>query len=362
METEAKHALSLILFFLAFIMAMLGLIWLLGSVASQVWSTSRHSIFRVLRELNIITISYMILIVVAVITLGAVILLPSEVEFAKAFSTGFISSLFEDILFFAFLGLLIIFYTRIEFYKKLTEEERIKFLFDAKQLTAEEIASLKRRLPEIACNYLTSSTIVEIRDIAKGGGYFKLDVSREFLVGNYFSKGEARYDWLLNVSADAGAKKIAGQKPIMKVHESRTFLKPDSDSASAALCVQEITLHQYQKIYADNPRFSAPAAGLPIPPLHKRIIRSRYEAWQEASDINKPINATTGTGYVVRITKEWSAFSTILRNSSSRSIRYRTLAGDIVREGVIRSGDQIPAFNFPDGVQLGLMFEIQLAA
>lgn len=125
------------------------------------------------------------------------------VGFLDNFRISFAASFAEDILFFAIFGCVVFYLQRQSWFAEKRLEDRINFLFNAKNLTSEERTYLKDVIAKSAADFLSDKTIVELVDYQKSKSLLKIKVSRQFRIGNYLKEQDAIYQFDAWLQADA---------------------------------------------------------------------------------------------------------------------------------------------------------------
>jgi hypothetical protein len=237
---------------------------------------------------------------------------PPTDPFSAALSLGFVASLFEDILFFTFLGFVALFVQQTEFFRTRKLDERIDYLFNAKRLTSEELTYLKEKVAEIACDFRAEETTVDVIAYDEANAMVQIDVTRRFRVANYLKEKPAYYDWKMEILADVMPDGRASMSIFPPV---TTLFQEKPDGSLIPLGDAKGLKDQIVEIPSKGGAFEMRDNRLPIGPQQVRECRSRFVGWQPLlGDDGKP------DSYRLQVERHWDRICINVVNSLQRDV------------------------------------------
>lgn len=231
----------------------------------------------------------------------------SPTDFLDNFRISFAASFLEDLLFFSIFGCLLFYLQRQSWFSEKRLEDRINFLFNAKNLTSEERTYLKDAVAKSAADFLSDKTIVELVDFDKLG-MLKINVSRRFRIGNYLKEQDAIYHFDAWLEAD----KMPDGRVAMTVHPISTQSILINGLGKVQKLGDKTFLSNHTEIAAEGV-FEVPGRNLRIKPGQAIECFYRFEGWQPTLAV--PVNEDH---YQISIKKHWDRMTIELVNGLSK--------------------------------------------
>lgn len=321
---------------------------------------------RILSEYRTVLWCFGVLLV-ALVMLGAAAwrATPIGQSFEVPLLEGFTASLAEDLTFFTLLGFIIILVQRREADRNRNLDDKIELLFSAKDLRSGEVAYLREELRKISADCRQSVTQIDVIDYDEVNEFVRIDVSRQYYVGNYLSSEDALYSLKINLTPDT----YPGQGPSMTLFPTITNSVIAEGGDWRRIADDEI-LDAGGDLAGGQPH-QPPEKTLTIGPGQVREFRSRFRGWQslyvrdrttgspadsgrteaaspnagaEAPPAETPADAAVAPElekdvFEVVLLKHWDMIEIHIRNSLHRKLGI-TISGNDSRSFVVLPGDE----------------------
>ena len=310
-------------------------------------------------ELEIVFAALLVIAAMGGALLLAALHIPEDLPFLNTVTVGFVTSLLEDMVVFLFLGLVLMVLQRSEFYRSRKLDDRINYLFNAKNLTSEELTYLKDELATIACDFREDLAIIDVKALSENGKLVKLDILRRHYVGNYLKERPAIYNWEIDLEPGPLSSSMRDKMPAMTVYPSRTTLYDEADDGHLIEVGEDQKLHEIQHLAHGDAPFTPDIERLEIKHGQVREYRSRFERWQRLHKISDDENR-----YEIPVKHHWDEMTIDLKNSLTHRLKITTqyTDDDAPTTTILGAGDHaVHAWSRPNveaGGVLTISFEI----
>lgn len=304
----------------------------------------------VLKGLWPVVLSLIAVVIASLLFLKAAGNVPPTDQFSTTLSLGFVASLFEDILFFTFLGFVVLFVQQTEFFRSRKLDERIDYLFNAKRLTSEELTYLKEKVSEIACDFRSDETTIDVKEHDEALKMVRIDVTRRFRVGNYLRERASIYDWKMEIEPDP----MPDKRDSMTIYPPVTTLYQERADHTLTVVADAEEIGPLKTISAVGETYELRDKRFPIAPQQVRECRSRFEGWQRLFHPNNQPDS-----FEILVERHWDRMSIRVVNSLMQPlvVHFR----EIRRKVRLAPGDHLSEAWLGENVESGRKISIEFS-
>jgi hypothetical protein len=233
--------------------------------------------------------------------------------FLDNFRISFAASFAEDLFFFTLFGCLIFYLQRQNWFAEKDLEDRINFLFNAKQLGSEERTYLKDAIAKCAADFQADKTTIELVEYQPRTKMLKLSVSRQFRIGNYLKEQNASYLFDAWIEADP----MPDNRDAIEVFPISVQSLIPQESAKPKKLADKRFLNAHTKLKGGQ-IFEVKEQDLSIRPGHLIECYYRFDGWQptaiEAPNSHSTAIEAPNGHYQISVKRHWDRMSMELVN------------------------------------------------